>query len=86
MGDGDGEDFEASDVEGAVGGYGVESILGSVGGGSEGEVWVEEAVHEAGGYGVEGVGEAENVNGDAVVHGLEAEAGKVSHVVEVSMG
>ena len=39
-----------------------------------------------GGYGFEGVGETVDVYSDAVVHGLQAEAGQVSHVVEVSVG
>ena len=86
VGDGEGKNFEATNVEGAVGGDGVEPVFGSVRGGSEGEVGVEEAVHEAGGDGVEGVGEAEYVDGGAVVHGLEAEAGEVPDVVEVPMG
>ncbi len=64
----------------------MEAVFGSVGGGSEGEVGVKEAVHEAGGDGVEGVGEAENVDGCAVVHGLESEAGEVPDVVVVPMG
>ena len=86
MGDGEGEDFEGANVEGAVGGYGMEPVLGAIGGGPEGEVGVEKTVHEAGGDGVEGVGEAEQVDGCAVVHGLEAKAGEIPDVVEVSMG
>ncbi len=86
VGDGDGENFEAADVEGAVGGDGVKAILGAFRRGAEGEVGVEEAIEEVGSQGVEGVGEGENVDGCAVVHGLEAEAGEVPDVVEVSVG
>ena len=86
VGHGEGENIEVADVEGVVGGYGVELVFRSVGGGSEGEVGVEKSVHEMGGDGIEGVGEAEQVYGCAVVHGLEAEAGEVPDVVEVSMG
>ena len=86
VGHGEGENFEATEFEGVVGNYGVEAVLGSFGGWAEGEVGVEKAVEKSGGYGFEGVGERVYFDGGAVVYGLEAEAGEVSDVVEVSMG
>ena len=86
VGDGDGKNFHVEEVEGTLGSYGVQPVLGAFGRWAKCEVWVEEAVHEAGGHGVEGVGQSVDVDSCAVVHGLQTEAGQVSDVVEVAVG